>query len=313
MSDDTIKVYVGSDITQELAVPVLRYSIEKHCSQPVEVISMTPFPVEDPTDPRQRKRTGFSFSRFNIPYLNGFRGKAIYMDADMLVFSDIAELWNMPMDGKKILIQEDLTDYQASTDHKYDGAPQKRTKQCAVMVIDCEKCQWDVKEIVQGLDDWKYSYEELMYDFCLLKEDEIGYKIPFRWNSLEYWDERTSNVHYTDVRTQPWVSPHNDFGYVWFELVQEMIQKGLLRVDEVKAEIDKGFFRPSVMKELKRKQKPKNIFTRLQRYLDDKYDQSKKYVMHKEVYAAKRLRKKVIKEFEEKLKREGKLFNVSQT
>lgn len=300
-NQDIIKVYVGVDRSQALAVDVLRYSIQKYASKPVEVISMLPFEIPEPNDPRQRKRTGFSFARFNIPKLNDFKGRAIYMDADMLVFKDIAQLWDIPMDGKKILIQDDLTDTQASTDHKSDGAPKKRIKQCAVMVIDCEKCQWDVNQIVRDLDAWKYSYEELMYDFCLLSEDEIGYKVPFEWNSLEYWDENTANVHYTDVKTQPWVSPHNDYGYVWFKVVQEMLQEGVITWEQVQKEIDLGYFRPSLINELKRKQKPKNFLTGFYRWMDDKLDAKHNYVMHKEVYQAKKLRIKAIKDFEKKL------------
>jgi len=37
--------------------------------------------------------TEFSFSRFLVPYLCGYEGKAIFMDGDMLCRSDIAELW----------------------------------------------------------------------------------------------------------------------------------------------------------------------------------------------------------------------------
>lgn len=307
---DKIRVFVGSDRSQELAVDVLRYSIEKHSSMPVEVISMLEFPVRDPEDPRQRKRTGFSFSRFNIPKLCDYKGKAIYMDADMLVFSDIAELWNMPMNGKKILIQEDLSHTESNTEKKEQGAPKKRRKQCAVMVIDCEKCQWDVDQIVDDLDAWKYSYDELMLDFCLLSEDEIGFVIPFRWNSQEHWDETTSNIHYTDVRTQPWVSPHNDYGYIWFKEVQEMIKNGKLSIEQIKKEIELGYFRPSLLNELKRKQKPKNILTRLYRFLDDKLDQNSKYVMHKEVYAAKKQRLEAVKKFEEKLQQQQSATSV---
>ncbi len=51
-----------------------------------------------PKDEPNRGRTGFSFSRFQIPKLAGYKGRALYLDADMQVFGDIAELWDIPFD-----------------------------------------------------------------------------------------------------------------------------------------------------------------------------------------------------------------------
>ena len=37
--------------------------------------------------------TDFSFSRFLVPYLCGYEGWSLFMDCDMLMLDDIAELW----------------------------------------------------------------------------------------------------------------------------------------------------------------------------------------------------------------------------
>ena len=95
-NDDVIKVYVGADRSQQLAVKVLEYSIQRHTTAPVEVIPMIDLPVPVPKDPRNGQRTGFSYSRFCIPKLAGYSGRAVYMDADMQVFKDIQELWKLP-------------------------------------------------------------------------------------------------------------------------------------------------------------------------------------------------------------------------
>lgn len=113
--DEVIRVYVGVDRSQLLAVPVLEYSIKRHTTAKVEVIPMLDLPVPEPKDPRNGQRTGFSFSRFCIPKLAGYKGKAIYMDADMLVFRDIRELWNIPFDGAKIIIQQEVKFADEST------------------------------------------------------------------------------------------------------------------------------------------------------------------------------------------------------
>lgn len=297
---EQLNVYVGSDESQELAVKVLEHSIKRHTTLSVNVISMTPFPVKDPVDPRQRKRTGFSFSRFNIPKLNNYQGRAVYMDADMMVFKDIRELWEMPFDGSKLIIQDDLNEKHTKTDGK-DGAPSKRIKQTAVMVLNCEKLDWDVDQIVKDLDDWKYSYEELMYHLCIMDEKDISYKLPFEWNSLEFYDQNTRLIHYTDMKTQPWVAPNNKFGYLWFKELQLMLKNGSITRKEITDEIDKGYFRPSLIKELDRKQPPRFPMWHFYAVMDQKFDDSKGYVKHKEVYEAKKLRKKAIKDFEMQL------------
>jgi len=192
---DEIRIYVGTDRSQMVGVKVLEYSIGKHTQRPFRVIPMGDLGLPDPKDVRQAKRTGFSFNRFAIPRLAGFQGKAIYMDADMQVFSDIGDLWDIPFEGKKMLIQEDIPDEHVNAVGSL--IPRKRVKQCAVSLLDCEQLQWNPEEIIAGLDG-KYTYEELMHHLCILDESEVGYVIPFQWNSLEHWDEKTKNIHYTD-------------------------------------------------------------------------------------------------------------------
>ena len=70
---DTARIYVGTDRSQLLAVKVLEYSIKRHASIPVELTPMVDLALPEPKDPRQGKRTGFSFARFAIPELAGRR------------------------------------------------------------------------------------------------------------------------------------------------------------------------------------------------------------------------------------------------
>ena len=57
---EPIRVYVGTDDTQMVAVQVLEYSIRRFATRPVEVIPMLNLPVPMPKDPANRPRTGFS-------------------------------------------------------------------------------------------------------------------------------------------------------------------------------------------------------------------------------------------------------------
>lgn len=285
---DPVRVFVGTDTSQILAVKVLEHSIKRHTQLPVEVIPMCDLPITKPKDPRQGQRTGFSFSRFCIPKLAGYRGRAIYMDADMLVFKDIRELWEMPFDGAKVIIQEDLNEYQSVGTAQKAVAPKKRIKQCAVMVLDCGRLDWDIEKIIRGLDTGEYDYASLMYDMCLLQESEIKYGVPFRWNSLEHFDSTTCLIHYTDMATQPWVSTDNKYGHVWFNEVRLMLNNGSLSRRDLESEIEKGYFRPSLIRDI---DAPLPKFLQpLRRFHNHYTDKRSGYVMHKAVYQAKRER-----------------------
>ncbi len=294
--NEPVRVYVGADRSQLLAVKVLEHSIQRHTKLPVTVHAMVDLPVRVPQDPLNWQRTGFSFSRFCIPELANYQGKALYLDADMLVFADIADLWNIPFEGAKVIIQSDLAAAQQQTNQK-KGAPEKRVKQCAVMLLDCDRLTWKITDIIDSLDQGDYDYEKLMYDLCILEESEIRYAIPFRWNSLEYYQpSETALLHYTDMATQPWVYAQNEYGDLWLEEVRLMLKTGKLTQAELKTEIDLGHFRPSLLSALRWEHRVplvfKPQFQKLLRMMD------RPYKPHKEVYRQKKVRKMAIKERE---------------
>lgn len=290
MPQEIIRIFVGADRSQLLAVKVLEHSIKRHASLPVEVVAMCDLPVRPPKDPKQGQRTGFSFSRFCIPALAGYRGRAIYMDADMLVLKDIRELWELDFAGAKVIIQEELSPEQSLPAAGKPGAPAQRIKQCAVMLLDCGRLDWKMDDIIQGLDDRKYDYAGLMYDLCILKESEIRYGVPFRWNSLERLDETTGNIHYTDMLTQPWVSPFNENAGAWFEEVRLMLKNGSLTRAELQEEIRLGHFRPSLLRDIAVYHKTPRPLRFALRYANYFSDKTAGFIPHKEVYAAKKRR-----------------------
>jgi lipopolysaccharide biosynthesis glycosyltransferase len=298
-NDDVIRVFVGTDRSQYLAVPVLEHSIKRHTTAQVEVIPMLDLPVPVPKDPRNGQRTGFSFSRFCIPKLAGYQGKAIYMDADMLVFKDIQELWNIPFDGAKIVIQQEVK-FEEETTRKI-GAPKRRKKQCAVMLLDCERLDWDIERIVADMDEGKYDYESLMYDLCILGDSEIKFGVPFEWNSLEHYDSETRLIHYTDVYTQPWTYAGNKLGYLWYNEVRLMLKTGVLKWDQLEKDIELGYFRPSLVRDIKYRHLIPSWLHSLFDKQNTAIDRLSNFVPHKAVYDAKRLRQKAIKEYEAKL------------
>ena len=287
-NDDKIRVYVGADRSQALAVTVLEHSIKRHASFNVDVVPMIDLPIRQPKDPRNFPRTGFSFSRFCIPKLAGYKGKAVYLDADMLVFRDIKTLWETPFNGAKIVIQKEVK-HEEKTVNK-EGAPKKRLKQCSVMLLDCGRLDWDIDAIIDELDKGAYDYESLMYELGLLNESEINFGIPFEWNSLEYFDETTCLIHYTDMYTQPWTSCKNKNGYLWLDEVRLMLNDGTLTMKDIETEIRNGYLRPSLKRDIQYgKYVPQLLRPWFMQY-NMLLDRSKKYIPHKDVYAMKKKR-----------------------
>ena len=88
---DVEKIFIGYDHRQAVAYNVLQHSIIARASRAVTIA-----PLKLETLPITRTGlTPFTFSRFLVPWLCRFRGKAIFMDADMLVLGDIAELFDL--------------------------------------------------------------------------------------------------------------------------------------------------------------------------------------------------------------------------
>ncbi len=241
-TETPIRVFIGADESQLLGARVLEYSIRKHTPVPVVCDTMQEVHVRKPKHPKNQSRTQFSFNRFAIPGLAGYRGRALYLDADMLVFRNIQELWDIPFDGARVL-------------HAPSSTPQ-RAKQFSVMLLNCEELRWDVDEIVQGMDDEAYDYEGLMYDLCIESPERVQERVPPGWNSLEQYEpDVTSLIHYTDMRTQPWVSRKNPNGDIWVEYLKAALDDGFIALSEVEEALAMGFVRPSLLSELRARPK----------------------------------------------------------
>ncbi|MEQ8390604.1 MAG: glycosyltransferase [Thalassospira sp.] len=285
--EEPIKVYVGADRSQELAVKVLEYSIKRHTKSPVEVISMVDLEIPEPNDLRQGQRTGFSFARWAIPELAGYKGRAIYLDADMQVFRDIADLWNVPFNGAKIAVLEPQRESANNVHYSKNES--------SVMVLDCEKCVWALEGLVERLDR-DYTYDGLMRDLCFLDETEIARTIPADWNRLETFPASTGLLHFTLMPTQPWVSARNPLGHIWIDEVRRMVKEGVLTLDAVKKEIDLGYFRPSLMVEITEGPTRDGDDERI--CLLEEIDRTAGYVAHKTVEEFKLARIAAIRSYE---------------
>jgi len=198
MSKETIRIFVGCDPNNcDLEqMMVLHYSIQKHSSQPFEITWMQL--SHDPNSAwHSDQKTGsgwhtenwstpFSGFRWAIPEFCTFRGRAIYMDADVIVLCDVAELWLHPMHDDAIVVAK-------------GGSSSARL---CTSVWDCEKARSYLPPLREIQAD-AASHKKLMQ---LIKErPQLIQPYLDSYNNIDGEDlpiERIKILHYSDMGTQ---------------------------------------------------------------------------------------------------------------
>ena len=222
-----INVFIGYDNKERVAYNVLSHSIIQNSTKPVAI---TPIALNNLKDDFVRERnslssTEFSFSRFIIPHLMNYQGWALFMDCDMLMFEDIAELWRMRDD--RYAVQVCKHDYTPKTDTKFLGQVQTKYPKknwSSFMLMNCKKCNTLTPDYVN-----KASGLELHQFKWLESEDLIG-ELPLEWNWLvgeyEHKDD-VKNVHYTEGG--PWFDDYKecDYSQDWFINLEESYGRGI--------------------------------------------------------------------------------------
>lgn len=233
------RVFIGTDATQMLGAKIFEYTVRQHSTLSVVFDAMQSVRSPMPKDPKNQPRTEFSFNRFAIPQLAGYTGRGLYVDADMQVFHDLRELWEMPFENGSTVMY-------APPSHP------KRTKQTSVMLLDCGHLRWNLVDIVKDLDAGRYDYHSLMKDIVLEPEGTVLPAIPTDWNSLEeYVPGRTRLIHYTDTNTQPWVSRRNPNGGLWMQALCNALADGFVTEADIQQAAGMGNVRPSLPMQLR--------------------------------------------------------------
>jgi lipopolysaccharide biosynthesis glycosyltransferase len=162
--------------------------------------------------------TEFTFTRFLVPELNNFEETAIFMDSDMVLTTDIAELI-ADVDPKKAVscVQHDYTPPEGV---KMDGQQQlayPRKNWSSMVVWNCAHPA--NKQVTKELVNDPEVTGAYLHRFSWLKDHYIGLLGP-QWNWLVDWyvegrDGSPLLLHYTEGG--PWFSNHQHCGYadVW--------------------------------------------------------------------------------------------------
>lgn len=191
-----IPIFVGYDPREAVAYHTCVNSIIRHASQPVAIMPLALNLFKDYTETHTDGSNEFIYSRFLVPHLMSWTGHAIFIDGDMIVRSDIVELWNMR--APDLDVQVVKHNYKTKRSIKYLGAPNEdypRKNWSSVILWNCNsfpnRCL--TPEFVQR------STGSFLHRFSWLEDRRIG-ELPIEWNWLP--DEFGANpdaklLHYT--------------------------------------------------------------------------------------------------------------------
>lgn len=225
---EPIRVFIGGSTPEhDLPTSVLEFSIRRHTAADVSIHRLHECPIRVPVarEAKNRPVTSFSFQRFLIPEWCGFAGRAIYLDSDQVVLSDIADLWK--------------TVFPPGMNVLNTGGWQS-----AVMLIDCNTAHWRISEFVDALDAGRVEYKRLMN--LRWSPFRLAGALDPNWNCMDTLTEDTCLLHYTGMATQPWLFQGHPHGNVWEHLLVDGIQRGEIDRDLVLQAIEAEQVRPSL-------------------------------------------------------------------
>jgi len=200
-----MNIFIGSDERSDEADQVLVQSIRKNCTAPIEIqIIKAGDPgfddwVMQPDIPYQYKdnekkkswMTRFSCFRFAIPELMGFKGKAIYLDCDMLVLGDLKELYDS--------IHDDVP-WTCAVGYDTD-----------VSVINCDKFNWNWWISIDWMKQSNWDISDYVRYMGVKGKIMMGSRP--EWNSHDDSYDGVKLIHFTDMTTQPWKPWPERFSY----------------------------------------------------------------------------------------------------
>ncbi len=194
---EPIRIFLGWDARESVAYHVCVQSILAKASRPVAIypLALHLFSKEY-QEHHDDGSNAFTYSRFLIPWLCHWNGYAIFMEADMLMRADIAELWDMRRPD--LGVQCVQHDYKTKHPDKYLGAKNEdypRKNWSSVMLWNCGYFPNRVLD-PKFVGDHDGSF---LHRFGWLSDEQIG-ELPKAYNHLvgEFdRDDMAKLLHFT--------------------------------------------------------------------------------------------------------------------
>lgn len=213
-----IPVYYGFDPREEVGAHTFVSSLVHRASAPVALMPLHLPLFRSFYAAGQRDGTNsFIYTRFLIPFLQGFHGWAIFCDgADMVIRADIAELWALRDRKKAVLVAQH--DYRTKHPRKYVGTSMEaanedypRKNWSSVMLINCEHPDWAMMtpEMVQAMTGSE------LHRFSFIDPEQLGaLSLAWNWLADEYGPNEDAKLLHWTAGIPAWAhykdAPHAD-------------------------------------------------------------------------------------------------------
>jgi hypothetical protein len=236
-----IRVFIGSSSRNIVETKVFQHTLKTRTSLPVETIVMNGMTdtlemengetvrADLPASVRDANvSTRFTFYRYAIPHFCGYQGRAIYCDSDQLLMKDLRPLWEMDMKENAIMLCKAY-----SADHWATS----------VMLIDCSRARFDLAKISSEIAAGSYRF----YDMCYLTPVFLEHNpmklgsIPYYWNALDYCDNQTRIIHFTNLNMQPWRFDFHPYEDLWLQHLTAALRDGAVTIDQINDAVSNGY------------------------------------------------------------------------
>jgi len=198
-------IFIQTNDKQSIGAIVSAYSMKRNSAHAdkfdVSVIRQEDYPFFSQREGQSYMRHGvkrvwhendlqsFTLTRFMPPKLMGYTGRALVVDPDVFAVQDVWELLTRDMKGKAIMCRGSKFKNGAFAS--------------SVMLLDCAKLgHWDVEKGFNELFEGKRDYHNWI---SLLMEDANSIGVfENEWNDFDKLTPATKMIHNTRRRTQPW-------------------------------------------------------------------------------------------------------------
>ena len=191
-----VKIYIGFDQRESIAYHAFVQSLIDHASIPLDITPLAVKTLKGYEEKHKDKSNDFVYSRFLTPFLNDFKGWAIFVDGDMICQTDIKELLDLRDNSKALQVVKH--DYKTKANQKYLGNINQdypRKNWSSVILWNCAH----PKHKLLTPDFIANESGKYLHRFSWLEDNEIG-ELPKEWNWLatEYPNNEQANIiHYT--------------------------------------------------------------------------------------------------------------------
>lgn len=191
-----VRIFIGYDPREAVAYHACCQSIIDTSSVPVSFHPLALTLLRGYKETHKDGSNEFIYSRFLVPYLCDFNGWAMFLDGDMIVNRDIADLWALRNPWAAVQVVKHS--YKTKHATKYLGAKNEDypcKNWSSVMLWNCG--HYANRKLTQGFVEGSTGAE--LHRFTWLPENRVG-ALPPTWNHLvsEYdKDDYAALYHYT--------------------------------------------------------------------------------------------------------------------